>query len=124
MTSHNLRDNLQAFSSFCPNSTVKILLLKRFKSSKNLFCKFRKTKNACKLFLNQQEIAHRRFVYIVQNSIEKFYRVGVQVHFSPENICGLRILFSARFMPTNRFVQPFVGIKSFLSTLVGGVEGN
>ena len=52
----------------------------------------------------------------------KFYRkilqVGVQVHFSPENICGPWILFLVRFMPANGFVQPFAGIISFLSTLV------
>ncbi len=62
-------------------------------------------------------------MYIVQNFAEKFCWGGVQVHYSLDNICGLRNLFSARFMPANRSTEPPAGIISFLSTLVGGEEG-
>ncbi|MCM1061492.1 MAG: hypothetical protein NC452_14585 [Eubacterium sp.] len=38
---------------------------------------------------------------------------GVRFLFRVENIYGFAFLFFTRFMPTNGFVQPFVGIISF-----------
>ena len=47
----------------------------------------------------------------------------VQVHFRVENIYGSCFLFFTRFMPTNGFIQPFVGIISFLSVFHGASDG-
>ena len=40
--------------------------------------------------------------------------MGVQVHFCVENIYGAAFRIFKRFMPTNGFAPPFVGIISFL----------
>ena len=45
---------------------------------------------------------------------------GVRIHFRVENIYGRDFLFFTRFMPTNGFAQPFVGIISFWLHLYGG----
>ena len=70
----------------------------------------------------RREIIHRRIGHFVQLKLEKFvkYFFGrVRIHFSPEKIYGRAILFFTRFMPTNGFIQPFVGIISFLSVKDG-----
>lgn len=50
---------------------------------------------------------------------KKFLRAEGSVHFRVENIYGRELPFFTRFMPTNGFVQPFVGIISFLSVFHG-----
>ena len=54
---------------------------------------------------------------------KKFLRAEGSVHFRVENIYGRELPFFTRFMPTNGFVQPFVGIISFLSVFHGGDKG-
>ena len=59
--------------------------------------------------------------------MEKFVKNffgGVRIHFSLKKIYGSAILFFTRFMPTNGFVQPFVGMISFLSMKDGDPYGN
>ena len=72
------------------------------------------------------EIIHRHIGYFEQFKLEKFvkYFFGrVRIHFSLKKIDGIAILFFTRFMPTNGFIQPFVGIISFLSVKDGTPRG-
>ena len=55
------------------------------------------------------------FVLYIQKQAGKFCKGRVRVHFRVENIYGRDFLLFTRFMPTNGFAQPFVGIISFLS---------
>ena len=68
-------------------------------------------------------IHSQAFVLYIQKQVKKFYEYflrGVQIHFRVENIYGRDFLFFTRFMPTNGFAQPFVGIISFWLHLYGG----
>ena len=52
---------------------------------------------------------------------KKFLRAEGSVHFRVENIYGRELPFFTRFMPTNGFVQPFVGIISFCQCFMKAV---
>ena len=73
--------------------------------------------------LSQLRNHSQAFVLYIQKQAGKFCKGRVRVHFCVENIYGRAILFFARFMPTNSFAQPFVGIISFLSINHGGAYG-
>ena len=47
-------------------------------------------------------------------NLKLFFR-RVRIHFYPKKIYGTSLLFFTRFMPTNGFAQPFVGIISFFN---------
>lgn len=54
---------------------------------------------------------------------KKFLRAEGSVNFRVENIYGRELPFFTRFMPTNGFVQPFVGIISFCQCFMVQVTG-
>ena len=88
-----------------------------------IFVKLKWNKKSLWPISHSREIAHRHLCDIYNNGLENFVNIffrGVRIHFCVENIYGRAILFFARFMPTNGFAQPFVGIISFLSVNHGG----
>ena len=104
-------------------------LIKKFcwyKSSnppKVYFVSNQPNKKACDWFSRERKITHRHLCDIYKSGLENFVKIffrRVRIHFYPKKIYGTSLLFFTRFMPTNGFAQPFVGIISFLSVNHGG----